>query len=208
LKTPCSIIQNAVAQYFEFHPGLATPWMVAAWLENKDAHGTVGPTTALLERVERACRALCDRGELARTHGEAVNADDDARNGILYYKQYAAAVPTSADESPALRPRIVCISGSSRFIDQVALKAWEFERGGAICLAMHLLPHAPGVQAHHQAEHEGIATQMDNLHLQKIDLADVLFVMNVDGYLGEQTKAEIAYALAHGKPVEYLESIA
>lgn len=32
-----------------------------------------------------------------------------------------------------------------------------------------------------------------------------VFVLNVGGYIGESTRSEIDYALAHGKPVAYLE---
>lgn len=56
------------------------------------------------------------------------------------------------------------------------------------------------------AEAQGVAQQMDELHLRKIDLADRVIVMNVGGYIGDSTRREIAYATARGKPVSYLES--
>lgn len=46
---------------------------------------------------------------------------------------------------------------------------------------------------------------LDDMHKRKIDMADSIFVINVGGYIGESTKSEIAYALEHGKKVEYLE---
>ena len=42
-------------------------------------------------------------------------------------------------------------------------------------------------------------------YLRKIDLADEIFVINVGGYIGSSTKAEIEYAEKTGKPVRYLE---
>ena len=39
----------------------------------------------------------------------------------------------------------------------------------------------------------------------KIDLADEIFVINVDGYIGESTESEILYALLNNKKVSYLE---
>ncbi len=42
---------------------------------------------------------------------------------------------------------------------------------------------------------------------RKIDLADSVLVINVDGYVGPPPKSEIAYAIARGVPVEYLESV-
>lgn len=45
------------------------------------------------------------------------------------------------------------------------------------------------------------------LHYQKIDLADAIFVCNVDGYIGNGTKNDIEYALSKGKEIIYLERI-
>lgn len=47
---------------------------------------------------------------------------------------------------------------------------------------------------------------LDELHLRKIDLADEIFVTNVDGYIGESTRKEIEYANKKGKPVYYLHN--
>lgn len=104
------------------------------------------------------------------------------------------------------RPEIVCICGSSRFIQEIAVKGWELEKAGEIVLSMHLLPSTyPGVQADHQAEAEGVAEQMDELHLRKIDLADRVLVMNIGGYIGESTQREIRYALEQRKIVDFVE---
>ena len=48
---------------------------------------------------------------------------------------------------------------------------------------------------------------LDEMHRQKIDLSDEIYVINVDGYIGESTKSEIEYAIANGKKVKYLEEI-
>ena len=45
---------------------------------------------------------------------------------------------------------------------------------------------------------------LDEMHKRKIDMADEIFVINVDGYIGSSTRSEIAYANEHGKPVNYL----
>lgn len=103
------------------------------------------------------------------------------------------------------RPRIVCISGSSRFIEEMAVAAWEFEKEGIIALGCHLLPRWYTEAADHLTEEQGIAEAMDELHLRKIDLADELYVVNVGGYIGQSTAREIAYAQANGKRVLYAE---
>jgi len=45
------------------------------------------------------------------------------------------------------------------------------------------------------------------MHKRKIDMSDEIFVINKDGYIGSSTKSEIEYAIAHGKKVNYMESI-
>jgi hypothetical protein len=40
-----------------------------------------------------------------------------------------------------------------------------------------------------------------------VDLADRVYVLNVNGYIGDSTRSEIEYAERHGKPVDYLESL-
>ena len=40
-------------------------------------------------------------------------------------------------------------------------------------------------------------------HYQKIDLSDGIYVLNIDGYVGESVRKEIDYAQRHGKEVIY-----
>ena len=46
---------------------------------------------------------------------------------------------------------------------------------------------------------------LDEMHKQKIDMSDEIYVINVDGYIGESTKNEIQYAKVRGKRISYLE---
>ena len=81
---------------------------------------------------------------------------------------------------------------------------WELEKGGRIVLSVNLLPQSyPGVLPHHQAEAEGVKDVLDELHLRKIDLADRVLVVDVGGYIGESTRAEIDYATRKGLPIDY-----
>ena len=43
------------------------------------------------------------------------------------------------------------------------------------------------------------------MHKRKIDLADGIYVINKDGYVGSSTRSEIEYAKRTGKTIEYLE---
>lgn len=48
---------------------------------------------------------------------------------------------------------------------------------------------------------------LDDMHKRKIDMADEIFVINVNGYIGDSTKSEIEYAKAKEKNIKYLEDI-
>lgn len=48
---------------------------------------------------------------------------------------------------------------------------------------------------------------LDEMHKQKIDISDEIYVINFGGYIGESTKSEIEYAKIKGKKISYLESI-
>ncbi len=107
------------------------------------------------------------------------------------------------------RPEVVVLCGSSRFVAEMAVIAWCFERDeGKITMGLHLLPanYSEDPIPDHLAEHEGVAEKMDELHWRKIDLADRVFVVNPGGYIGDSTRAEIKYAERTGKRVNYLEA--
>ncbi len=84
--------------------------------------------------------------------------------------------------------------------------AWNLEKEGAIVLGLHYLPPGYAAESSHQAEAEGVAAHFDELHLRKIDMSDSIFILNVNGYIGESTQREIEYAERHNKPVSYLEA--
>lgn len=48
---------------------------------------------------------------------------------------------------------------------------------------------------------------LDEMHRQKIDMSDEIFVINPEGYIGESTKSEIKYAQEKGKVIFYLNSV-
>ncbi len=104
-----------------------------------------------------------------------------------------------------IKPKIVVLCGSSKFVEIMAVTEWLIERDElAITMGLNLLPSwYPDCPADHLAEHEGCSKEMDELHLRKIDLADEIFVVDWDGYIGESTAREIKYAEKHSKRVRY-----
>ena len=102
-------------------------------------------------------------------------------------------------------PRIVCLCGSTRFTDQMLVKQWELTKAGNIVLSWCALPEWY-FKGPHIGDVEGVKETVDEVHKRKIDLSDEVFVLNIDGYIGESTRSEIDYAVAHEKPVFYMET--
>lgn len=100
--------------------------------------------------------------------------------------------------------KVICFCGSSRFTFEMMMLTWEYAKQGVVALGWYIKPISEGEQDHHLAEKEGCAELFDELHLRKIDLSDEVHVVNVNGYYGDSTKKEIAYAESQGKPVKYL----
>jgi len=105
-------------------------------------------------------------------------------------------------------PEIVCLCGSTRFMEAFHEVGWQLTLENKIVLSVGVCKHTD-VNGGHGGEMLGpeVADQLDELHLRKIDLADRVWVLNVDGYIGESTRREIQYAEMSGKPITYLEEI-
>lgn len=98
------------------------------------------------------------------------------------------------------RPKVICICGSGRFLNEMHNTEERLTLSGCIVLMI-------GVNTKDAArtdELEKFKPMLDELHLRKIDLSDEVFVVNVDGYIGESTRNEINYAESIGKPIKYL----
>lgn len=105
------------------------------------------------------------------------------------------------------RTKIICLCGSTRFTEQMLIKQWELTKQGHIVLSWCALPDSyfSGQDKTHIGDQEGVKEIVDEVHKRKIDLADEVFVINIDGYIGESTRSEVNYAIDHNKPVEWLE---
>lgn len=102
------------------------------------------------------------------------------------------------------KPEVIVLCGSSRFVDVMAVCAWLIERDEyAVAMGLHLLPQWYPDCPDHLAEHENVSIKMDQLHLRKIDLADGIFVVNYDDYIGDSTKNEIEYAKNKSKNIRW-----
>ena len=100
--------------------------------------------------------------------------------------------------------------GSTKFKDEFLKVQKELTLKGNIVISVGLFGHSGDNEVWENMD-EGTLTKtkemLDDMHKRKIDMADEIFVINVDGYIGESTKSEIEYAKANGKAISYLENI-
>jgi hypothetical protein len=103
-------------------------------------------------------------------------------------------------------PRIVCLCGSTRFWRTFQAAGLKETMAGRIVLSIGA---ASGTDDDHfgnlpREQYDRVKVMLDELHLRKIDLADEILVLNVDGYVGQSTSNEIAHARKLGKKVRWL----
>jgi hypothetical protein len=98
-------------------------------------------------------------------------------------------------------PRIVCICGSTRFMSAMADADRELTWAGHIVVKPGCNMKEPHPLWADPADAERIKVELDGLHRAKIRLADEVLV--VGDYVGDSTRAEIAYARSLGLPVEF-----
>ena len=98
--------------------------------------------------------------------------------------------------------KIITLCGSIKFKDEFMKVQEKLTLDGNIVLT-------PNFFNNIKKEEIDLETKkmLDEMHKQKIDISDEIYVINVGGYIGESTKSEIKYAEAKGKKISYLESI-
>ena len=103
---------------------------------------------------------------------------------------------------------VITLCGSTRFKDQFMEMQKKLTLEGNIVISVGLFGHSGDSEVWENMD-EGTLTKtkemLDDIHKRKIDMSDEIFVINVGGYIGDSTRSEINYALAHGKKVRYLE---
>lgn len=95
---------------------------------------------------------------------------------------------------------IITICGSTRFKDDILRVAKELTLSDHIVLAPFVFQHI---------DNEPLTIEdkihLDNLQKEKINMSDAIFVVNVDGYIGESTYGEIDWARRMNKEIYFLE---
>lgn len=112
--------------------------------------------------------------------------------------------------SKSPRRLIVCLCGSTKFWKTFQEQGLRETLAGRIVLSIGAARCSDdddkkfgGLIA--VGEFDRVKKELDELHLDKIDLADQVLVLNVGGYVGESTGNEVRHAIKRGKVIRWLE---
>ena len=100
------------------------------------------------------------------------------------------------------KEKIITICGSMKFKDEMIKIAMQMELARNVILTP-TLPISDDKDVYTEEE----LIMLGKMHKEKIKLSDAIFVVNVNGYIGDSTKSEIEFAKAQNKEILYLEQI-
>ena len=95
--------------------------------------------------------------------------------------------------------KVITLCGSTRFKEDFERVNRELTLAGNIVISVGCFGHSGDVFSDEQK------IMLDDIHKRKIDMADAIYVINKNGYIGSSTRSEIQYALRLGKQIIYME---
>ncbi len=96
--------------------------------------------------------------------------------------------------------KVICLCGSTKFKEDFIREQQRLTLQGNVVLSVGVFGHADNVSIT-----DSVKVLLDDIHRQKIDMSDEIFIINKNDYIGVSTQKEMDYALACGKPVSYME---
>ena len=106
--------------------------------------------------------------------------------------------------------KVITLCGSTKFKDDFMREQKRLTLEGNIVISVGLFGHSGDNEVWENLD-EGALTRtkemLDDMHKRKIDMADEIFVINKDGYIGSSTRSEIEYAITTNKIVNFMEEI-
>ena len=99
--------------------------------------------------------------------------------------------------------KVITLCGSTKFKDEFLREQKRLSLEGNIVISVGLFGHS----GDNEVWTKGTKEMLDDMHKRKIDMADEIFVINKDGYIGTSTRSEIEYAKSTNKKVNYMEQI-
>ena len=97
--------------------------------------------------------------------------------------------------------KVITLCGSTKFKEDFIREQKRLTLEGNIVISVGLFGHSGDAEVCTNKTKE----MLDDMHKRKIDMADEIFVINKDKYIGSSTKSEIEYAIKTGKKANYME---
>lgn len=92
--------------------------------------------------------------------------------------------------------KVITVCGSMKFKDEMVKVAHEYALNGNCVLF-------PLMELGKEKISEKEINYLKEAHFKRIELSDLIIVVNKDNYIGDSTKAEIDFAIELGKEVIY-----
>jgi hypothetical protein len=100
--------------------------------------------------------------------------------------------------------KVVTLCGSTRFEAEFAQVNQRLTMQGCVVISLGMFTLRDPPDHDWTADSSDLKARLGRVHLQKIRMADEVYIVDPGGYVGESTRREIAYAQSLGKPVRYL----
>lgn len=97
--------------------------------------------------------------------------------------------------------KVITLSGSAKFENKIIEVVTELTKKGYCVLSFDVFRAQDWPK--NISEIMKFKQLLSDIHFKKIDLCDELYVIDINGYVGESTSKEIQYAIEKGKPVRY-----
>lgn len=99
--------------------------------------------------------------------------------------------------------KVITLCGSTKFKENFFKEQKRLTLEGNIVISVGMFGHSGDIEVWT----EGTKEMLDDMHKRKIDMADEIFVINKNGYIGSSTRSEIDYAISTNKKVNYMEPL-
>ena len=124
------------------------------------------------------------------------------KSAHLFFKYAREGRIQSSESLNKNKYKIITLCGSIKFKDEFIKIQEKLTLDGNIVLTPNFFN-----SIKKENIDEKTKKMLDEMHKQKIDMSDEIYVINVGGYIGESTKNEIEYAKEKGKRISYLKNM-
>ncbi len=94
--------------------------------------------------------------------------------------------------------KVITLCGSTKFKEEFERVNAQLTLQGHVVISLGFFEQSEGIDITEEQ-----VKLFEKIHLKKIDLSNEIYVIDVNGYIGESTRNEIIYAKQTGKAVSY-----